>query len=99
MGWQSTMCAIVQRPSLFWNCTGTPASNFVEERIAQPWALTTKVSHTSEKSEFGSRLVTSIGRASGSLELRRRSGKFGACIVGFLFFATGARLGPWPLLE
>ena len=53
--------------------------------MAQPCALTTNVSQTSEKSDSGCKLVTSIGRASGSLELRRRSGKFGACIVVPLF--------------
>src|SRR5450755_601102 len=72
---------MVQRPSSLWNCTGAPASSFMEERIAQPWALTTNVSHTSEKPESGSRLVTRIGRATGSLELRRESDRFGACMV------------------
>src|SRR5215469_13695085 len=45
--------------------------------MAHPCALITKVSQTSEKCIFGSRLVTSIGTAAATLELRRSW--FAAC--------------------
>src|ERR1700722_4785228 len=58
-----------------------PASSRVGENIAQPCALTTRVSQISEKGAFGSRLVTAIGRVIGTLELRRMvSGTFALCM-------------------
>src|SRR5579863_2319830 len=71
MRWQLTTRAVVSRPSLLWKCTTTPASSFEEERRAQPCALTTSVSQTSENCECGSRLVTRIGMEAGTRELRR----------------------------
>ena len=81
MGWQETTCAVVSRPSLLRKRSRTPLSSFVRDRIAQPCAFTTSVSQTSEKCAAGSRLVTSIGIAVGTLELRRgTSERFLSCI-------------------
>jgi hypothetical protein len=50
--------------------------------MAQPCALTTRVSHISEKGALGSRLVTAMGRVIGTLELRRMvSGTFALCML------------------
>jgi len=49
--------------------------------MAQPWALTTTVSQTSENLAPGSRLVTSIGTVTGTRELRRNVGEFVLCIA------------------
>jgi hypothetical protein len=50
--------------------------------MEQPWALTSSVSQTSEKGALGSRLVTAIGRVTGTLELRRTvSVTFALCMV------------------
>jgi hypothetical protein len=49
--------------------------------MEQPWALTIRVSQTSEKGAPGSRLVTAIGSVTGTLELRRTvSGTLGMVI-------------------
>jgi hypothetical protein len=54
----------------------------VGEDSTQPCALTTKVSQSSEKGAAGSRLVTTIGRVIGTLELRRTAlPEFALCIV------------------
>ncbi len=56
--------------------------------MAQPCALTTRVSQISEKGALGSRLVTAMGRVIGTLELRRMvSGTFALCMVA-LFHVT-----------
>src|SRR5581483_4577202 len=82
IGWQSTTYPVVLRPSLLWNCTGMPASNRAGERKAQPCALTTSVSQTSEKCASGLRLVTSTRADIGTLELRREvMGIAGLCII------------------
>src|ERR1700674_880236 len=52
--------------------------------MAQPWALTTKVSQTSENWAPGSRLVTSIGTVTGTRELRRNVGTCVLCIASAL---------------
>src|SRR6516225_5880110 len=81
MGWQSTTCAVASRPSLLWKCTTEPASSLAGERRAQPCALTTMVSHISEKCVSGLRAVTRTGRAIGTRELRREvSGASAECI-------------------
>src|SRR6516164_10221959 len=81
-GWQVTTLAVVSRPSLLWKCNRTPASSLTGERSEQPCALTTMVSHTSEKRVPGSRLVTRTGTLTGTLELRRRgAGAFALCMV------------------
>src|SRR5580765_804882 len=50
--------------------------------MAQPCALTTRVSQTSEKRVPGSRLVTRTGRLIGTLELRRSAaGELVLCII------------------
>src|SRR5690242_4838692 len=60
--------------------------------MAQPWALTTRVSHTSEKSLLGSRLVTRRGTATGTLELRRDADDaLYSCIIIFSILRTVAR--------
>src|SRR6266852_2546102 len=59
------------RPSFLLNCRGRPASTFLGEYMTHPWALTTKVSQISEKGLFGSMLVTTTGRVTGTRELRR----------------------------
>jgi hypothetical protein len=65
-----------------------PASKRVGENMAQPCALTTNVSHISEKGALGSRLVTAMGRVIGTRELRRTvSGTFALCMVA-LFHVT-----------
>src|SRR6202162_1998940 len=92
-GWQYTTLPVVSRPSLLWKCTTTPASSFTLDRIEQPCALTTRVSHTSENRAPGSRLVTRIGTLTGTLELRRRvvgGDKF--CIVADLYRRSFAAL-------
>ena len=61
--------------------------------MAQPWALTTKVSQTSENWAPGSRLVTSIGSVTGTRELRRNVGTFVLCIASALSPRVSA-LGP-----
>src|ERR1700724_2590205 len=49
--------------------------------MEQPCALTTNVSQVSEKGDPGSKLVTTIGRLIGTLELRRTvSVAFALCI-------------------
>src|SRR6476660_9837209 len=59
-----------------------PASSRVGENMAQPCALTTRVSQISEKGALGSRLVTAMGRVIGTLELRRMvSGTFALCML------------------
>ena len=101
IGWQSTTCAVVSRPSWLWKCKGTPAFSFTGERIAQPWALTIKVSQTSEKLARGSRLVTRIGTAIGTLELRRNVGTFELCIASASLRGVGAArptIGERPVL-
>src|ERR1700739_1009292 len=81
-GWQLMTFAVVSRPSLLWKCSSTPASSFTGDFMAQPCALTTSVSQTSEKRVPGSRLVTRIGTLIGTLELRRSAvGEFTFCIV------------------
>jgi hypothetical protein len=65
------------------------------ERIAQPCALTTKVSHTSENSAAGSRLVTSIGTVTGNLELRRDGSTTFALCIGILFSEERAPVDPF----
>ena len=59
------------RPSRLRNCSRTPVSSFERDRIAQPCALTTRVSQTSEKRAPVSTVVTRIGIELGTLELRR----------------------------
>ena len=95
-GRQFTTLAVVSRPSLLWKCSSTPASSFTGERSEHPCALTTMVSHTSEKRVPGSRLVTSTGRLTGTLELRRRgAGEFAFCIFSHCLIATSpGRLAP-----
>jgi hypothetical protein len=85
------------------------------ERTAQPCALTTSVSQTSEKSMLGTILVTRMGRASGTLELRRSvSGEIALCIscpslrrnalphpkwAGVSYWNTLPRVRPKPLTQ
>ena len=64
--------------------------------MAQPCALTTKVSQISEKGALGSRLVTAMGRVIGTLELRRMvSGTFALCMLSLFH---GVPLSSCPLL-